>query len=120
VRLTLFKGGKKMYELLGTLRSKENNCSVKKLRRIGKIPCILYGGSLGEVPFLLEKNQVEKYMLRYGQQSVMQIELGGKMVRGLIKEVQRHMPLNNIIHIDFKQVDEENIMERELSLGEEE
>lgn len=108
-----------MYELLGTLRNKESNFSGKKLRRMGKIPCILYGGSLAEVPFFLEKNQVEKYMLRYGQYSIMKINLNGRVIKGLIKEVQRHVPLNNIIHIDFKQIDEETIMEQELSLGEE-
>jgi large subunit ribosomal protein L25 len=109
-----------MYELLGTLRSNVSNCGVKKLRRMGKIPCILYGGGLGEVPLLLEKNQVEKYMLRYGQNSIMEINLNGIIVKGLIKEVQRCVPLNNIIHIDFKQINEENIMEQELSLGEDE
>jgi len=94
-----------MYEISGSLRSKKGDCGIKELRRMGEIPCILYGGSLGEVPLSLEKNQVEKYMLRYGQNSIMNIKLNGTIVRGLIKEVQRSVPLNNIIHIDLKQID---------------
>lgn len=108
-----------MYELLGTTRNKEQACSIKELRRMDKIPCILYGGSLGEVPLLLERNEVEKYMLRFGQKSIMKINLDGKVIHGLIKEVQRTVPLNKIIHIDLKQINEENVMEQELSLGKE-
>lgn len=112
------QGGNCMVELLATRRSLDKVHGVKKLRRMGKIPCILYGGSMGEVPFMLQRNEVEKYILRYGQYGTIKINIDGESVRGVIKEVQRHVPLNRIIHMDLKQIDDEEcLMEQEISIG---
>lgn len=93
-----------MSELIANVREIKKCHGCKELRRMGKVPGVLYGGNMGEVYFTLEKNHLEKYMIRYGQYSVMNLNINGKTVKTIIKEVQRHATLNHITHIDLQQI----------------
>lgn len=94
-----------MNELVASVREINKCHGCKELRRMGRVPGVLYGGNMREVYFTLEKNHLEKYMIRYGQHSVMNISIDGKNIKTLIKEVQRHATLNHITHIDLQRIE---------------
>lgn len=87
------------------LRTAGKKGDVKKLRREGKIPAVLYGSGLSPQPIFVKKEEVEEH-LRHMKQGLLSTTLfdlydGNKVNKVLIKEVQYHRSTYAIEHIDF-------------------
>lgn len=90
------------------LRSLETKGAVKKLRRDGKIPGILYGLKESPVPVYVENREFNKLLAHLeGKHPVVKLEVTGNSyldTPALIQDIQRHPVKWNIIHIDFLRV----------------
>ena len=75
----------------------------KRLRRAGIIPCAVYGGSLPE-PLLIQMDQRTVNRLLQGKRvgSKVQLEVGGKTIQSLIKEISRNSVNQEVEHIGFQ------------------
>ena len=76
----------------------------RQLRRAGKIPAVVYG--LGREPEALKISQAEldRVLAIAGASTVVELELGGKKLQTLIREVQRHATRLDVLHIDFMEI----------------
>ncbi len=72
----------------------------RQLRRDERTPAVIYGA--GEAPVHVHFDSHDLFMgVRGKKNSVIEVELSGKTVKVLVKEVQRN-PLTRIIeHVDF-------------------
>lgn len=85
-------------------RGGQGKGDARRLRRIGKVPAILYGG--GEpLAIVLDHNKVTKALENEGVYShILSIRIDGKEERAILKDLQRHPSKPVIMHMDFQRV----------------
>lgn len=77
----------------------------RELRRNGRVPAVVYGGK--EEPLMIhveEKLLMKQLMTGHFMNSIVMIEVGGKQVRTLPKDVAFHPVKDRPIHADFLRI----------------
>ena len=91
-----------MAVLKASKRSEIGSRKVQRLRKMGDIPCIIYGHGLDPQPVSLKKHDVELAIL-HGER-VLELDVEGKKENVLIKEVQYDTFGHKILHMDLARV----------------
>jgi large subunit ribosomal protein L25 len=77
----------------------------RRLRRVGKVPVILYGGDGSPESLILDQNKVLKSLENEAVYShILTIQVNGKEQRAILKDLQRHPSKPVILHMDFQRV----------------
>lgn len=92
----------------GTTLSFESRAGIgsadcRRLRRAGKVPCILYGGGKDPVNLAVSLHELDK-ALHEGLR-IVEMQLGNEKVVGLIKDLQYDELGSDVAHVDFMRVD---------------
>ena len=92
----------KSIEVKGTARtiaerSSEQARALKEIRKNGGVPCVLYGGN--EVVHFTVPNEGLRNL-------VYTLDIDGKKVNAILKDIQFHPVKDTILHVDFYQIDE--------------
>jgi large subunit ribosomal protein L25 len=81
--------------------------AARKLRQAGRVPGILYGKDMDNVPISLDAMEVEHLFQSISTENTL-VQLDVKGVRGtheiLVREIQTHPFKNELIHVDFLRV----------------
>ncbi len=88
--------------------SRDDKESAKKIIKSGFVPTILYGAHLKENKKIKVKSiDVEKIFTRAGESTLIDLTIDGedKSRKIIIKDFQKHHTKNNLIHLDFYEVD---------------
>jgi len=83
-------------------RERAGKGASRALRRDGRTPCVIYGGK--EEPTLIhveQKELVKQLNTGHFMNSIVNIEIGGKTVRTLPKDVAFHPVTDRPTHVDF-------------------
>ncbi|MBU7580292.1 MAG: 50S ribosomal protein L25/general stress protein Ctc [Porphyrobacter sp.] len=83
-------------------RERAGKGASRALRRDGRTPAVIYGGK--EEPTLIhveQKELVKQLMTGHFMNSIVNIEIGGKTVRTLPKDVAFHPVTDRPTHVDF-------------------
>jgi large subunit ribosomal protein L25 len=93
-------------KLKAEVREKVGGLSSKTaIYKEDKIPGIIYGGKDAPQPILVKNNELLKIINNDGLfNSVVEVELDGKVVNVVFKEVQKHPAKNIFTHIDLQRV----------------
>ncbi|RJF85419.1 50S ribosomal protein L25/general stress protein Ctc [Sphingomonas cavernae] len=76
-------------------------------RREGRVPAVIYGNNEEPTSIHIEEKGLMKQLLTgHFMNSVVMIELGGKKVRTLPKDVQFHPVSDRPLHVDFLRISE--------------
>lgn len=81
----------------------------RELRRNGRVPAVVYGGK--EEPLMIhveEKLLMKQLMTGHFMNSVVMIDVGGKQVRTLPKDVAFHPVKDRPIHADFLRISKDS------------
>jgi large subunit ribosomal protein L25 len=92
-------------KLIVSSRELKGSANVRRLRRAGQIPGVIYGdgGKAREVS--LPQHEFEQMLHHHaGEQMMVSIALDGKDESVLLKEVQREPLSGSVIHVDFQEV----------------
>lgn len=80
----------------------------RKLRRLGRVPAIVYGGGKEADPITLDGNKLAQQMeLEAFYTSILNLKLGKATQPVVVKEVQRHPAKSFVMHLDFQRVVED-------------
>lgn len=93
------------FKLDASVRTDLGKGASRRLRREDKLPGIIYGGDEAPVSITLDHNKVNNsadFEAFYSH--VLEINLDGKVVEVLVKDMQRHPFKPKITHIDFQRV----------------
>jgi large subunit ribosomal protein L25 len=94
----------KTFELKGEIRNDFGKKAAKTYRSQGLIPCVIYGGNNQEnLNFLVKSGDVRK-LIYTPEVQLVDLDLGGKKMKAILKEVQFHPVKEEILHIDFLHV----------------
>ena len=95
----------KTFELKGTVRTDLGKKATKAVRANGSIPCELYG--VGEnIHFSSTMADLRK-LIYTPEIFVVALNIDGKEVKAVMREIQFHPVSDQVLHIDFYQVTED-------------
>ena len=99
----------KSIEVKGTARtiaehSSEQSRALKALRKNNCVPCVLYGAG-DNVHFTVTNDEVRN-LIYTPHIYVVDLDIDGKKVKAILKDVQFHPVKDTILHIDFFQIGE--------------
>jgi large subunit ribosomal protein L25 len=94
-----------VFEFVAESRGKPGKTAARAVRRQGKVPAILYGGSSAPEMMVLDHNEVVKHLAHEAVYShVLDVVIQGKAQKAVLKAVQRHPAKPRVLHMDFFRV----------------
>jgi large subunit ribosomal protein L25 len=101
------------------LRGPQKKGAVRKLRASGKIPGILYGHKEAPVPFSVNPHELRKKLRASGQgrNTIFKLTGIGREVLVLLKATQVDPVRRDLLHIDFVEVREGDVMKVDVPLN---
>ena len=92
--------------------------SRSKEEKLGKdfIPAVIYGKGVDNQSLKLKKADFEKVFKVAGESNLIDLEISGKAVKVLVKEIQRDVMKNFFTHVDFYQVNMKEKITAEIPL----
>jgi len=96
---------KTSFELVAELRNDQGKGASRRLRRSGKVPAILYGGRSEASALALDHTKLQ-VMLDNERfyTTILSIKVGSESQSAILRDIQRHPCKNQIVHIDFQRV----------------
>ena len=86
-------------------RTELGKAAMRRMRREGLVPGVVYGGEGDPVSFTVVENDLFKSLRQEAfSASVLTLDLGGKQESVVIKELQRHPYLMKLMHLDLMRV----------------
>src|SRR4030065_1633386 len=89
---------------------------VKRLRKEGFIPAIIYGREIETLPISLEKRVTTLLFNKISGSTILTIIVDGKEHATLVREVQRDYLKNEILHVDLQAVSLKEKLRTHVSL----
>ena len=94
-------------EFTAFARSTEGRGASRRMRRGGKTPGIVYGGTAKPQPIELDHNALFHALRNEAfHASILSMKLDGAATRVLLRDVQMHPFRNEVLHVDFQRIDE--------------
>ncbi|WIF95923.1 50S ribosomal protein L25 [Caminicella sporogenes] len=90
--------------VMAEIRENVKKKGAKKLRKEGYVPAIIYGNNIENKNIKLKKNDVERILNHYEVGSSVELNIGDIKTSVIIRDIQRHITKQNIIHIDFQEL----------------
>ncbi len=94
------------FELTARVRARSGTGLVRRLRREGDVPAVLYGGGKPNISIAINHDVLFHSLEEENFYSaVIVINTDGNKEQAILKDVQRHPHKANILHADFQRVD---------------
>jgi len=74
---------------------------VRQLRRAGQLPGVIYGYNFEPTAISLDAHGAQKVIPHLTSSSIVNIDLGGKLIPALVREKQKNYIKNLLTHVDF-------------------
>jgi large subunit ribosomal protein L25 len=84
------------------LRERAGKGASRELRRDGRVPAVIYGGKEEPTPIHVEERALRRQLgTGHFMNSIVMVEVGGKAVRTIPKDVTLHPVSDRPLHVDF-------------------
>lgn len=88
----------------------------KKMRRDGQVPCVVYGFEVKDLVVQCNERELHKAFAQAGESTIVELDVAGKKVPVLFKEVQLDPISDREIHADFYAVNMKKEIETDVPL----
>ena len=89
------------------VRSELGRGHSRRLRQVGKVPAVVYGGGADPIGLVFDHNKVLKALENEATFShILTLRFDGKEETAILKDLQRHPSRPIIMHMDFQRVSE--------------
>ena len=102
----------KKAQLSGSVRANVGKKDAAQARKAGLVPCVVYGSG-EQTHFSVKDIDIEKIVFSADVYQV-ELDIEGKKVNGVIRELQQHPITGKIQHVDFLQLEENKPVRVEL------
>jgi large subunit ribosomal protein L25 len=93
-------------------RERAGKGASRSLRREGRVPAVIYGGKEEPVAIHLEEKELRRQLgSGHFMNSIVMVEIGGKSVRTLPKDVAFHPVSDRPLHVDFLRLSKDSKVE---------
>lgn len=90
--------------LMAQSRELTGKNSVKKVRRDGFVPAVVYGHNKATRSIKVEKKNMDRHFSYHGKGSTLELNLEGERIFALIKNYQIDTLKDMLIHVDFQEL----------------
>ncbi len=105
------------FDLIADIREDQGKGASRRLRHTGKVPAIIYGAGRPPRALVFDHNQVLHELTNESFfSSVLNIKVGKKSQAAILKDVQRHPAKNQILHMDFQRIVEDEEIKMSVPL----
>ncbi len=95
------------FEFIAFPRNQEGRGANRRLRRSGRAPGVVYGGTAKPQSIEIDHNALFHALRNEAfHSSILAMKLDGSATKVLLRDVQMHPFRNEILHVDFQRVDE--------------
>jgi len=95
------------FELDAEVRTDAGKGASRRLRHANKIPAVMYGGGEDPIALTLEHNKMAHALENEAFYShILTINIDGKGVKAVLRDLQRHPAKVMILHADFQRINE--------------
>ena len=108
----------KSHEIKVQRREVQGQGASRRLRREGLIPAVVYGGD--REPANIQLNHNEVWLAQQNDwfySSIIDLNLDGTTYKVLLRDIQRHPFKQQIMHLDFQRVNENEVLIATVSLN---
>jgi len=106
-----------MFEFAAEGRDASSKVRAREVRRNGKVPAVVYGGTSDPQSIVLTHTDVIKHLEHEAVYShVLDLKIDGKTEKAILKDIQRHPAKPRILHMDFMRVDESQALKVNVPL----
>ena len=96
------------FTLVAEPRSERGKNANRRLRKLGKVPAVIYGGGEDPVPVVIEHETLMHSLEHEAFYShILTINVEGKPQKTILREIQRHPYKPKILHMDLLRVRED-------------
>jgi large subunit ribosomal protein L25 len=101
-----------------TARSVQGSSASRRLRRAGRVPAIVYGGTAAPLNIELDHNEIYHALRKESfHASILTMEVaGGQNEQVLLRSVQWHPYKQQVLHVDFQRVDANQALHTKVPL----
>ncbi|GAA0279244.1 50S ribosomal protein L25/general stress protein Ctc [Alteraurantiacibacter aestuarii] len=93
-------------------RERAGKGASRALRRDGRVPAVVYGGNEQPTPIHVEEKALRLQLgTGHFMNSIVMVELGGKLIRTIPKDVALHPVSDRPIHVDFLRLSKDSKIE---------
>ena len=97
------------------LRERAGKGASRELRRTGRVPAVIYGGKEDPLAIHVEaKELVRQLGTGHFMNSIVMIDVGGKSVRAIPKDVALHPVSDRPLHADFLRLSKDSKIQVEV------
>jgi large subunit ribosomal protein L25 len=104
----------KTIELKGSARTETGKAAMKKIRRAGLVPAVIYGQ--GEPTSVSVDFQGLQKVLFSPDSFIVKLDIDGKNTDAIVRESQFHPVNDRVLHVDFLRVSDQEPVEVELPI----
>ena len=97
-------------------RQKMGSAESRRIRRVGRIPAVIYGRSGKAVSIDLDAYEFSQGSRGISESTIVKVEVEGKSYDAFVKDTQRNIIDGNILHIDFYEVESGLALRAKVSL----
>ena len=99
------------FELIARLRARSGTNLVRRLRKEGDVPAVLYGGDKENLSIAINHDVLFHSLEKEEFHSaIIVINTDGNKEEAILRDVQRHPHKTSILHADFQRVDADRIL----------
>ncbi|WP_139904362.1 50S ribosomal protein L25 [Clostridium thermarum] len=98
------------------IRVKNSRHDAGRIRRMGKVPGVLYGEQVKNLLFEIGEMELSREIVRQGEHGVIDVNIEGTTHRTLIKEVQKDPVTHKIIHIDLEGINPDKTIQTSVPI----
>jgi large subunit ribosomal protein L25 len=104
-------------EVKATKREVQGTGASRRLRRAGRVPGIIYGGSAQPQNIEFDHNDLWQHLRKEAfYSSVLNMDVDGAKEMCLLRDVQRHPFRQLILHVDFQRIDATHAIHQKVPL----
>jgi large subunit ribosomal protein L25 len=105
------------FEINATTREVQGSSASRRLRRAGRVPGILYGGTAKPLMIEFDHNELFQALRKEAfRSSVLNMNIGGTKEMCLLRDVQMHAYKLQIKHVDFQRIDATHAIHQKVRL----
>jgi large subunit ribosomal protein L25 len=92
----------KTVSLSGSQRENVGKKDARKNRRLGKVPCVMYGGK-EQLHFVVDEKPLKKIVFT-PEVYIITLNVDGKVHETILQDAQYHPVTDNFLHVDFLEI----------------
>ena len=105
------------FEINATKREVQGSSASRRLRRAGRVPGILYGGTAAPLMVEFDHNELFQALRKEAfRSSVLNMNVAGTKEMCLLRDVQMHAYKLQIKHVDFQRIDATHAIHQKVRL----